>query len=53
MIDTQGSEWISEDGEMKKDKRAHLLTVCAKESALIAYRKHSLLKCLVFCHVIG
>lgn len=36
MIDTQGSEWRSKDGEMKIDKYALLLSVCAEEAALTA-----------------
>lgn len=35
MIDTQGSEWRSKDGEMKIDKCALLLTVCGHSYSFI------------------
>ncbi len=56
MIDTQGSEWRSKDGEMKIDKYALLLSVCAEEAALTALygKTHRLLKYLFsVAHVIG
>lgn len=56
MIDTQGSEWRSKDGEMKIDKCALLLSVCAEEATLTALygKTHRLLKYLFsIAHVIG